>query len=189
MQNPRAPENRQQGAARHLVRQAARAADRPLLDQRHAARHVSTELGRDRRAGLRRGRARAARHRRRRSAGASSTRLKPDERSAPRGPRPARRTARSRRWSSTEADLTVGEAVLDAGARRSCSRGRRARRPKTACATRCTWRPSSCTSSCTGNNAAAIYDPRHRSALHERPRDLRDLLALPVSHRVPRRQS
>ncbi len=56
---------RRQGAARHLVRQAARAADRPLPDQRHAARHLSTELGRHRRARLRRGRPRAARHRRR----------------------------------------------------------------------------------------------------------------------------
>jgi malate synthase len=40
-----------------------------------------------------------------------------------------------------------------------------------------------------GNNAAAIFDPRTGPAIHERPRDLRDLLALPVSHGVSRRRA
>ena len=65
MQNPRRTRERRQGAARHLVRQAARAADRPLHYQRTAARHVSPELGRDDRERLRRCRTRAARRRRR----------------------------------------------------------------------------------------------------------------------------
>jgi hypothetical protein len=33
-----------------------------------------------------------------------------------------------------------------------------------------------------GNNAAAIDDPLTGNRIHERPRDVRDLLALPVSH-------
>ena len=50
----RAPARRQ-GAARHLVRQAARAADRALQDRRQAVRHLSPELGGDGQPRVRRG--------------------------------------------------------------------------------------------------------------------------------------
>ena len=72
---------RREGAARHLVRQAARAADRAVRDQRQTPRHVPAELGRDDCAGLRRGRARAARHRRRAISRPSSTSCGPTRRS------------------------------------------------------------------------------------------------------------
>ncbi len=55
MQNPRAPENDRQGAPRHLVRQAAGAADGSFHDQRHSC---TTRIAR---AGLRPSRRRTSR--------------------------------------------------------------------------------------------------------------------------------
>ncbi len=60
---------RSQGAPRHLVRQAARTADRAVQDQRPGARHLSPVLGCDHHAVVRRSGPRVARHRRQRSAG------------------------------------------------------------------------------------------------------------------------
>ena len=146
MQNPAGARERSEGAARHLVRQAARAADRPVQDRRQDPRHVPAELGGDDHAVLRRSRPRIARHRRRRSAGR--------RRQAEAGREEAARGSRAAEGREDCAARAVGggsharEAVFGRRAQDSCCRGRRARRPKTDCAMRCTCRRSSCTSSC-----------------------------------------
>jgi malate synthase len=49
----------------------------------------------------------------------------------------------------SESDLTGGEALVTAGTRAAAQASERSDRRKTGCATRCTWRRSSCISSCT----------------------------------------
>ena len=136
---------RSEGAARHLVRQAARAADGTLQDRRQGSRHVPAELGGDHHAVLRRGRPRSARHRRRRSAGRRRQADARREEAARRSRTAERRQDRAARAVGGGSD--AGEAVLGGRAQKRCCRGRRGRRPKTGCATRCTCRRSSCTSS------------------------------------------
>ena len=147
MQNPRAPENDAK-ALRDIWFDKLRERLTGLIpDQRHALRHVSPELGRDRESRLRRRRAeplvtefdelqtvvdKLTADERERLEGLG---VLEDGRVA------AARVARK--------PISRSRSCSRRGAHAAARASARARPPKTACATRCTWRPSSCTSSST----------------------------------------
>ena len=186
MQNPRAPETRREGAARHLVRQAARAAHGTLPDRREIARHLPSELGGDSRSRLRRRRSRAARHRHRRSAARrrQGNALTSVPASKDLGLLESGRVHAARAHGRRS---DRGEAVFERGAWIACLRARNGPTTEDGHALRDVHGHGIHVSAAPRQQRCGDLRPEHGAAVHERPRDVRDLLALPVSHRVSRR--
>ena len=187
MQNPQAPGERSEGAARHLVRQAARAADR--ASSRSTGRST-TPTGRAGWPPSRRPTSRPAAKPLVTDVDDLQTvvdKLKPEEKKRLED-LGLLKDGKIAPLELSEADLTP-EKLFSEDARTAAAVAAAGPDDRRRIALRDVHVDGVHVPAAARQQRRGDFRSAHRSAVHERSRDLRDLLALPVSHGVPRRRA